>query len=233
MNKILIFALVFTSLYSCTKSAFTPMEEKSKMTVVKKYLALGDSYTIGESVAIDQRFPLQVANIKYKNVDSLSVKIIAKTGWTTRNLLDAIEAERATLENQYDMVSLLIGVNNQFQGKPIQQYKDELTTLFDEAIKLVGGKASKVIVVSIPDYGVTPYAANRNPTKISKEIDLYNSINKEYAVKYGARYVYITDISKKAANNPKLLAIDQLHPSGEMYKLWAERIMLMVGEIFE
>jgi lysophospholipase L1-like esterase len=230
--KILLFLAIVTTFLNCSKSTSLPARDNYNETKIKKYLALGDSYTIGESVAIDQRFPVQLAHIKFKNVDSISVKIIAKTGWTTRNLLDAIAVEKSSLETQYDLITLLIGVNNQYQGKPIQQYKDELKTLFDEALKMVGGKSSKLIVVSIPDYGVTPFAAKRNPTKISEEIDLYNSINKEFADKYGAQYVNITDISKQAATNPQLLAADLLHPSGEMYRLWTERIAKKVAVIF-
>lgn len=230
--KIILFLALATTLVNCSKGTLIPVGDSSYKSQIKKYLALGDSYTIGESVPIDQRFPVQLSRIKYKNLDSISVKIIAKTGWTTRNLLDAISAEKSSLDAQYDLVTLLIGVNNQFQGKPIQQYKDELTTLFEEAIKLVGGSPKKLIVISIPDYGVTPFAASRNPVKIGQEINLYNSINKEYADRFGAQYVNITDISKQAASNPLLLANDQLHPSGEMYRLWTERIAKKVAVIF-
>lgn len=207
-------------------------EEVNKSDTLKiSYLALGDSYTIGEGVSEKDRFPNQLISSDLDTTFMLDeFKIIARTGWTTRNLLDGMDREELTV-GTYDFITLLIGVNNQYQGKPVDLYKEEFEILIDRAIELVEGDPLKVIVVSIPDYGVTPFAANRDSEKIAKEIDLYNSINEEFAKEKGTRYVYITDLTKAAANDLSLLANDQLHPSGKLYAQWVERIIPEVKEI--
>jgi lysophospholipase L1-like esterase len=201
---------------------FTVISHPS-MSQSLKYLALGDSYTIGESVAGNERWPVQLAealNKKGKQVES--PKIIATTGWRTDNLQNAINI--AKLKNEYDMVSLLIGVNNQYQGKPIEQFKTEFEELLQTAIKLASDKKENVFVVSIPDYGFTPYGKSKQE-KISKELDEYNSITKTFCEKYGVKYVYITDITRKGLEDPALVAGDGLHPSGKAYSLIVERII--------
>ena len=193
-----------------------------------KYLALGDSYTIGEDVDYDHIFPKllcdHLASTKLKTHASISSKIIATTGWTTKNLMDAMDTQ-LNESSAYDLVTLLIGVNNQYQKKPIEQYTKEFEILLQRAIKLAQGKVQNVIVVSIPDYGVTPFAAQKNPELIGTELDQYNAINKSIAQQYNVPYVDITPISRTAKNNASLIANDKLHPSGKMYQLWVNEII--------
>ena len=187
------------------------------------YLALGDSYTIGESVKESERWPNQLADaLTKKGVAVAQPKIIATTGWRTDNLKDAII--KADLKNNYDLVSLLIGVNNQYQGKPADQYAVEFEDLLKTAIQLAKGKPTNVFVVSIPDYGYTPFGLAKKET-ISKQLDEFNAINKKISKKYKVAYYNITDISRKGIEEPSLVADDKLHPSGKMYTLWTERIL--------
>lgn len=188
-----------------------------------RYLALGDSYTIGESVSLNQNFPAQlVDSLKASGVSVSSYKIIAQTGWTTTSLKLAIEA--STLKDTFNLVSLLIGVNNQYQGKPIYVYEQEFVELAERAIQFAGGKKKNVFVVSIPDYGYTPFGQNNQMT-ISSEIDVYNSINKRLSDSLGLKYCYITPISRRALSEPDLVAGDGLHPSAKMYALWVDLMM--------
>jgi lysophospholipase L1-like esterase len=187
------------------------------------YLALGDSYTIGESVNESERWPNQLAlALTKKGVSVSQPKIIATTGWRTDNLKDAIIKE--DLKHDYDLVSLLIGVNNQYQGKPADQYAMDFEDLLKTAIQLAKGKSNNVFVVSIPDYGFTPFGLAKKET-ISKQIDEFNAINKKISKKYKVAYYNITDISRKGLEEPSLVAPDKLHPSGKMYTLWTERIL--------
>ncbi|HYO77394.1 MAG TPA: GDSL-type esterase/lipase family protein, partial [Thermoanaerobaculia bacterium] len=155
-----------------------------------RYLALGDSYTIGESVAPAERFPNQLA----RELNLGEPRIIAKTGWTTDELNAAINAANVT--GTYELVTLLIGVNNQYRGRDPEQYRGEFAALLQRAIGFAGGDASNVVVVSIPDWGVTPFAEGRNRADIAAAIDRYNAINREEAARAGARYVDITPISR-------------------------------------
>lgn len=187
-----------------------------------KYLALGDSYTIGESVAEEERWPMQLMEaLNQKGYDVSKPKIIAVTGWRTDNLKNGINI--ANLKNEYQLVSLLIGVNNQYQRKSADQYAVEYEDLLKTAIQLAGGDEERVFVVSIPDYGYTPFGKPKQE-KISKELDEFNRINKEITTKHGVPYFNITDISRKGLDDPELVAKDGLHPSGKQYKLWVERI---------
>jgi len=188
-----------------------------------KYLALGDSYTIGESVAENERWPVQLAEALRKRGRNIEgPKIIATTGWRTDNLANAINIAR--LKDEYGLVSLLIGVNNQYQGKPIDQFKVEFEELLKTSIKLAGGKKESVFVVSIPDYGYTPYGKSKQE-KISREIDEYNDISRTITGKYGVKYIYITDITRKGLLEPDLVAGDGLHPSGEAYTKFVDVIL--------
>lgn len=190
---------------------------------VEKYLALGDSYTIGESVAEDERWPVQLSQSLSKKEKAIGKPtIIATTGWRTDNLKDAIV--KAQLKNEYDLVSLLIGVNNQYQGKSAEQYAIEFEDLLKISIRLAKGKKEKVFVVSIPDYGYTPFGRPKQ-TEISKALDQFNEINKRITEAAGITYINITDISRKGLEQPDLVAGDGLHPSGKMYSLWVERIV--------
>ncbi|MFZ1807405.1 MAG: SGNH/GDSL hydrolase family protein [Cyclobacteriaceae bacterium] len=189
----------------------------------KTYLALGDSYTIGESVAEGDRWPVQLAKaLTEKGMPVEPPKIIAVTGWRTDNLKNGIDI--AQIKEKYDLVSLLIGVNNQYQGKSAEDYATEYENLLKTAIQFAGGDKLNVFVVSIPDYGFTPFGAP-NQEKITKELDEFNAINKRITETYGITYVNITDISRKGLEDPELVAEDTLHPSGKQYTLWVQRIM--------
>ncbi len=189
----------------------------------QKYLALGDSYTIGESVAEKDRWPVQLANVLRQKGRSLGdPTIIATTGWRTDDLKNAMD--KAHLKNEYDFVSLLIGVNNQYQGKPAAQYEIEFDGLLKDAIRLAKGRKDHVFVVSIPDYGYTPFGKPKQ-AQITKELDHFNDINKRITEKAGVKYINITDISRLGLEQPDLVADDGLHPSGKMYRLWVERIV--------
>jgi lysophospholipase L1-like esterase len=182
-----------------------------------RYLALGDSYTIGESVAPADRFPHQLA----RELNLGDPQIIAKTGWTTDELNAAIDS--AHPRGPYDLVTLLIGVNNQYRGRDAEQYRGEFAALLQRAIAFAGGEATKVVVVSIPDWGVTPFAEGRDRGKVGHEIDTYNGINREETARAGARYVDITAVSRRA--DPALVAGDGLHPSPAQYTEWVKLIL--------
>ena len=182
--------------------------------VGEKYLALGDSYTIGESVEADKRWPVQLTKTLIANGKMIDEPvIIATTGWRTDDLKNAIV--NARLKNEYDFVSLLIGVNNQFQGKSVDQYEIEFEDLLLSAITLAKGISGNVFVVSIPDYGYTPYGKARQ-IEISKAIDHFNEVSEKVSRKHGVKYFYITDISRRGLDQADLVAADGLHPSGKM-----------------
>lgn len=189
----------------------------------KTYLALGDSYTIGESVSESERWPVQLAAmLTEKGISMADPKIIARTGWRTDELKGAIEADKE-LAASYDMVSLLIGVNNQYQGKTVESFAPEFEELIQMAIKLAGNDAKSVFVVSIPDYGKTPFGAAKEQ-EIEKAINSYNKVSKDICKKYKVKYFNITPGSRRAKLEPDLVANDQLHPSGKMYQEWAEMV---------
>ena len=198
----------------------TPISEQQTL----KYLALGDSYTIGESVPEEKRWPNQLV-AKLSDGDAVSfepVQFIATTGWTTDELQAGIKKVQPS-ENGYDVVSLLIGVNNQYRGYPIAQFEKEFEELLRQAISYSKNKEN-VFVVSIPDYGVTPFAKDREPEKIDSELQQYNALSKQIAERHGIAFFDIYDISKKATDDLSYVADDQLHPSGKMYGEWAERV---------
>lgn len=199
------------------------MAQDDGVTKEKKFLAIGDSYTIGESVPADERWPHQLVDaLKKQGIVFKTPDIIATTGWRTDDLKRAIiEINPST---DYDLVSLLIGVNNQYQGKSVDSYAPEFEELLQMAIRFAGGDTSKVFVVSIPDYGYTPFGKPKQ-AEISSAIDAFNDVNRKITEQYGIRYFYITDISRKGFDDPDLVAKDELHPSGKMYSLWVERIV--------
>lgn len=185
------------------------------------YLALGDSYTIGEAVAQDQSFPYQLAaNLNTQGLKVAAPRIVAKTGWTTDELQSAISA--STLNPKYDIVTLLIGVNNQYRGYPTDTYRTEFRALLQKAIDFGGGNKAHVFVVSIPDWGVTPFgkSSGRDINNVSAAIDIFNAINKEETVKLGVSYSDITPQSRNVSSDLTLAASDGLHPSGKMYQDW-------------
>ncbi len=194
------------------------------------YLALGDSYTIGQSVEESERWPVQLA--KALNREGVNVRppvIIAQTGWRTERLISAIE-NAGNLGEQYDMVSLLIGVNNQFGGRSVESFTPDFEKLLQMSIDLAGGNAKKVFVLSIPDYGVTLFGSSRGGD-IGRDIDEFNAASKALCDQYGIQYFDITPISREAATDLELTASDGLHPSGKMYGLWVDLILQDVNDL--
>jgi len=186
-----------------------------------RFLALGDSYTIGQSVPENERWPVQLANVlQSQGITTEEVRIIAQTGWRTDNLRNAIV--NANLKSDYNLVSLLIGVNNQYQGGSISTYSTEFEELLQTAIELAGNDKSNVMVISIPDYAYTPFG-NGSAT-ISRQIDQFNAVNKNITDRYGVAYHNITPISRRGLAEPNLVASDGLHPSGEQYTLWVNQV---------
>jgi lysophospholipase L1-like esterase len=194
-----------------------------------KYLALGDSYTIGQNVDENQRFPVQLAEkLNEAGLNVAKPTIVARTGWTTANLSQGIVD--ANLTGPYDLVTLLIGVNNQYQGRDTAEYRRQFRELLNKAVGFANGIEKRVIVISIPDYGVTPFGIS-NAQRIEAEIDIFNKINKEETELKKANYVYITSISRAAKNDPSLIAGDGLHPSGKMYGIWVQAIFPVANNI--
>jgi lysophospholipase L1-like esterase len=192
------------------------------------YLALGDSYTIGQSVTINERFPVQtVEKLKTINVFFNEPEIIAQTGWTTANLLSQITTA-PPLRNKYDIVSLLIGVNNQYQHQSQSQYAAEFSSLLNKAIIYAANKPNRVFVLSIPDYSVTPFANGNNQLLIANQIDSFNAINQQITQLMGGHYLNITNSTRQAAIDRTLIANDGLHPSGKEYKKWADYLAPLI-----
>lgn len=210
----ILFILVVAMKYPHQKKTYT-------------YLALGDSYTIGEKVVAEENFPSQVVQLlRQEKLDFGKPEIVAKTGWTTDELQAGIK--QANLKKQYDFVSLLIGVNNQYRGKSLTDYIPEFEALLQKAISFAGDKPERVIVLSIPDWGVTPFAYGSNTKKIASEIDAFNKANKEIADKYQVHYIEITPGTREAETDLSLLAEDELHPSAKEYKKWAVSIASVI-----
>lgn len=195
-----------------------------------RYLALGDSYTIGHSVPVDDRWPVILASeLKNFGKPIATPQIIARTGWTTGDLLDALE--QSPPAGTFDVVSLLIGVNNQYQGRSMQEYRVQFHKLLTKAIGYAGGDAGNVFVLSIPDWGVTP-AGDGNRDHIASEIDKFNLVAREECDKLKVVFIDITGISRRALNDRTLIADDQLHFSGKMYKLWVNEMLPQVKRLF-
>lgn len=227
--------LIFITSLSCStedkKQALTPNPNTGDNTEQEqdrfKYLALGDSYTIGQSVDKSLRYPVQIADsLERRGYYMEDPTIIAVTGWTTSDLKAGIKA--ANPQGPYGLVSLLIGVNNQYRGMDINIYRKEFGELIDQSIYFAGNDTGRVIVLSIPDWGVTPFASGMDRDKIAREIDHYNAINKEITLSKGIVWIDVTGISRLAENDVTLIAGDGLHPSGKMYTEW---VRLAVPEI--
>ena len=197
-------------------------------TIPKSFLALGDSYTIGEAVLFSERFPVQtVQYLRQQGINFSEPEIIAKTGWTTGNLVSGL-ANAAPLKQTYDIVTLLIGVNNQYQHQSQQQYAEEFLILLNKAIQYAGNNKKRVIVLSIPDYSVTPFASGTDKALIAREIDAFNTINKAIAEQAGVNYLDITGYTRMAVADATLLATDGLHPSGLEYTIWADALLPVI-----
>ena len=190
---------------------------------MNNYLALGDSYTIGEQIPFAENFPNQAVQILRKSgLAFCAAEIIAKTGWTTDELSNAIE-NTTTLKN-YDIVSLLIGVNNQYRGRSATEFKIEFEHLLQKAIQFSGNRPYRVVVLSIPDWGVTPFAEGKDRKQVAKEIDLYNDVCKKSAAAFKANFINITTSQREDGSKTEFLAPDGLHPSGKEYKKWAAEL---------
>ena len=183
------------------------------------YLALGDSYTIGEAVLPEENFPSQTGRLLK---DFASPYIVAKTGWTTDELDSAIDA--SNISTTFDIVSLLIGVNNQYRGRSVSEYKTQFDHLLQRAIHFSGNKANRVFVLSIPDWGVTPFAEGQDRQKIAAAIDAYNETAQKICEQHHVVFIDITTSQRIDGNKKDFLAADGLHPSGKEYTKWAEKL---------
>ncbi len=193
------------------------------------YLALGDSYTIGEQVRMEDNFPHQLVRLlQEKNIETAAPVIIAQTGWTTDELAAAIREHN--IREQFSFVTLLIGVNNQYRGQPVEGYASEFENLLRQAITFAGANPDHVFVLSIPDWAATPFAVTegKDSKQAAKEIDLYNDTCKNIAVDAGCHYLYITDSTRENAGKTGFLAPDNLHPSAMEYTIWTERLTPLV-----
>lgn len=192
------------------------------------YLALGDSYTIGEQVESKDNFPNQtVALLKDAGLDVELSKLIAVTGWTTDELAAAIK--EANITDTYSFVTLLIGVNNQYRGRSVDNYKEEYTKLLEQAIGFAGGDASKVFVLSIPDWGVTPFAEGRDRTQIAKDIDAYNQAKEAITKAHNCHWLEITESTREHGTDESYLVGDKLHYSAKEYVIWAKRLAPIIA----
>lgn len=225
MRTGLLICILF-SVFSCAKKN---MQQAATLPVTTTdsqltYLALGDSYTIGQSVAVSERFPAQTAALlRQQGVQVADPVYIAQTGWTTANLQAAIAAQNPS--STYAIVTLLIGVNDQYQRMDTAGYATRFTQLLQKAIQLAKEKKAHVFVVSIPDYSVTPFVPASDKERVSREVDWFNDINRRITNLFGVSYTDITPMSREAATNPSLIANDGLHPSGAEYRKWAQQLV--------
>jgi len=235
MKKILFIASLFLGLgqWSCISTQSTSKQNQNMDSNKMTYLALGDSYTIGEAVEAKDRYPHQaVEMLKASGIIFSEPKIIATTGWTTDELKKGIQA--ADIHGKtYDLVTLLIGVNNQYRGRPLDNYRSEFRQLLEDAIAFAKGDKSHVVVLSIPDWGVTPFAVNRgsDQEKVAREINHYNQAKREITQEMGVAYIDITEHYRINGMKPESVVSDQLHPSGLIYQFWAEKLMEIVKEM--
>ena len=191
------------------------------------YLALGDSYTVGELVPLYESFPYQLVQmLRTSNVNFIAPEIIAQTGWTTDELL--LYLSKTALLTQYDLVTLLIGVNNQYRGREPYLFKPDFELLIQKAIKWANGSSKNVVVLSIPDWSVTPFAHEKNILEIASAIDEYNKICRESSKAMGVHFIDITTQQREFGHEKEFLAGDGLHPSGKEYKRWANAIKRVV-----
>jgi len=212
---------LYYSIFSLLFLFMSTIESRAQQAL--SYLALGDSYTIGESLPLKDNFPYQTVDLlKQKGIQISEPVIVAKTGWTTDELMAAIEMQQ--LKGQFNFVSLLIGVNNQYRGRDIENYQKEFEQLLQKAIAFAGGTTNHVFVLSIPDWGATPFAEGRDRLKIANEIDQFNSVNKKISERFKVNYIEITAGTREASKDPSLVAEDKLHPSKKEYARWAEKL---------
>lgn len=209
------------ALFSCQKPAGLEILPTDDSTSIS-WLALGDSYTIGQGVNATERFPAQTLDLlKLRSIKTAQLTYIATTGWTSAELDKSISQQNLAY---YDFVTVLIGVNDQFQGIDTSTYNKNFKSILNRAIQATRGESQHVLVLSIPDYSLTPEGKKLDTTKIKREIDLFNSLNKKVAKDYKCQYLDITVLGREAKSNPSWVAKDGLHPSALAYKKWAEQI---------
>jgi len=198
-------------------------------------LALGDSYTIGESVDASARWPVQLAAMLSEQGFNLSVPlIVAQTGWTGDELESALDvADNTLIRPPYALVTLLIGVNDEYRGRAVEEFQESFQRLLDRAIGYTGLEPRRLLVLSIPDWGVTPFAAQegRLSAIVGRRIDAYNALSQQLTEAVGATFLNITDLTREADKNPALLAADGLHPSATDYRRWAERALVRLNDL--
>lgn len=187
-------------------------------------LSLGDSYSIGEAVLLQHSFPYQTVQLLRKEgLDFAAPEVIAKTGWTSEDLLEGMS--NYTFSTKYDCVTLLIGVNNQYRGLEMMLFKQQFETLLNKSIELAGGKKEHVFVLTIPDYGLTPFAKDKNPEQISKQVDEYNKLIKAICIQYKLTCLDLSDQKGEEQTDERHIAEDGLHPSENEYKRWAKKLV--------
>ena len=224
---------IFILMTACSAENPTNVEPDNLIDKSKyRYLSLGDSYTIGESVAPEERWSMILTEMLRKNnVNIADPEIIARTGWTTAELMDGIKNRNP--KGPYNLVSLLIGVNNQYRGQSLERYRTELQELLQQAIGFAGGNIERVFMLSTPDWGVTPFAKGSDQAKTASEIDAFNQVAKEECERLGIAFVDITPISRTAKNDISQIANDGLHFSGKMYRQWAEKALPTVQRLLK
>ena len=236
MKRFLPVLLLIAGVTGCTKKAMVvpvfvainhPDTTKITASDTLSYLALGDSYTTGVEVNLQDTYPYQLDSIlNMHSIHILPPLEIAKPGWTTVDLINAV-AGSGISNKKFGLVTMMIGVNDEAQGLTVSDYRLKFAQILNSAINLTGGKASHVFVLSIPDWGVTPFAKGQEST-IGPQIDLFNDINKSVTLQAGANYLNVTDISRLAATDSTLLAADELHPSKKMYRMWTNLLEPLV-----
>ena len=229
--KSLLALLVMMSFFACSGSNSDSTTQMGNTKRPLKYLALGDSYTIGEGVLEADRYPNQLVKRLNEelNLTMNAPEIIAKTGWT----VDELEAgiiESKNIAPSYDLVTLLIGVNNQYRGRSVEDFKIEFNQLLLQAIGFAGNLPNHVVVLSIPDWGVTPFAIEKkvDQSKVASEIDAYNQAKKEICKLYGVFFIDITENYRLIGAQPEMVVDDKLHPSGLVYSIWTESLFEQV-----
>ena len=216
---------IYVALLACQKPAGPEMFAKDDSTSIS-WLALGDSYTIGQGVNASERFPAQTLDLlKMRKIKTAQLTYVATTGWTSAELDKSISQQNLA---NYDFVTVLIGVNDQFQGIDTSVYSKNFKSILNKAIQLTRGESQHVLVLSIPDYSLSPEGKKLDTTKIKKEIDLFNVLNKKLANNFKCQYLDITVLGREAKANPAWVAKDGLHPSAIAYNNWAEQIRLFI-----
>ncbi|WP_232066414.1 SGNH/GDSL hydrolase family protein [Hymenobacter sp. BT18] len=235
-----LFGLLLLLAFGCTSAPVAPAPTGGPATTPLpgpgqpgiEYLALGDSYTIGEGAAAEDRWGVQLSRqAQAQGLNLLTPDIIARTGWTTAELQQAIRA--ANVQKTYGLVSLLIGVNNQYRGLPLAAYRTEFRQLLQTAVTFAGGRPGRVVVLSIPDWGRSPFARGRDQDKISGEIDQFNAVAKEECQQAGVAYVDITPLTRSAAGDMSQFTNDGLHYSGKQMALWAQQALPTVHNLLK